>query len=231
MLPDKLSSARPGTAGPHAPLPVLPAGSTGELQRLLQALSGEVWRLLRPTAVDVVLLAAAIDRTFCTALLISPRTALLAFRSDPDAVLGGRSKLARLGPVVHRLSDEEIDALAAIKATSLEEFAAQALALTGELGPVESERRAAAGLPVPWQPLPGLPASTPAGDHVTTPEASAPVQRRRTRVMRLRFIRGSAVGAAKQPDLRRTASSRAGWQNTLHSAAPHLPPARGASQY
>ncbi len=210
MLPDKLLSAQPGTVGPHTPLPVLPAGFTDELQRLLQTLSGEVWRLLRPTAIDVVLLAAAIDRTFCTALLINPRAALLAFRSDPDAVLGSRSRLARLGPVAQQLSDEEIDALAALKAANLEEFAHQALALTGAPGSESAGRDASAQVPVPWQPLPSLqPAMQPPNGRTTGSQAPGAMPRHRARVTRLRFVRGSAPGGGKQSDIRRTASSRA----------------------
>lgn len=206
------SSAEPGTSGPLAAAALLfpPASAGEERDRLLHTLSEQVWRLLRPTAVDVVLLAAAIDRTFCTALLLSPRTALLAFRADPDAVLGSRSRLARLGPVVRRLSDEEIDALAAIKAANLQEFALQALALTGSPGTESAARDAGAGIPVPWQPLPSLqPATLPRTTGAAAAQTARATPRQRARVTRLRFMRSSALGAGKLSGERRTASSRA----------------------
>jgi hypothetical protein len=211
MSKEWTSNTEPGTVSILAAL-MFPQVSTGkDVQRLLPTLGEHIWRLLRPTAVDVVLLAAAIDPTFCTALLVNPRAALRAFRADPDAVLGNRSRLARLGPLVRQLSDEEIEALAAIKAANLDEFAHQALALTSAAGAEHPDRNSGAQVPVPWQPLPSLqPAMQLLNGHPATSEAAAAAPRQRARVTRLRFLRASTHGGGRQSDARRNASSRAG---------------------
>ncbi|MER3406227.1 MAG: hypothetical protein C4289_14585 [Chloroflexota bacterium] len=203
------SNREPGTASVLAALMLPPARTGTEVQQLLHTLGEHAWRLLRPTAVDVVLLAAAIDRTFLTALLLNPRAALQAFRADPDAVLGNRSRLARLGPLVRQLSDEEIEALAAIKAANLDEFAHQVLVLTGAPGAEHLDRDNGAQVPAPWQPS-LQPAMQLRNGHTSTSEAAEAAPRQRARVTRLRFLHASTHGIGRQSDARRNASSRAG---------------------